>query len=155
MKTPRSFVVLVLVLGMLTIPSVAQESEIDSGELANGMSAQLWEIVYGRDGFSGGAGSSGASTGLPSDVWWASNSRDGFDFYASATQRPEAVVNGMPASLWGVIASRDGFDAYATETSVEGSSELAAAKPAAMPAALWDIIRSRDGFGSANECAVC
>ena len=155
MKTLRSFVVLVLVLGTLAIPSFAQESEIDSDGLAGSMSAQLWEIVYGRDGFSKSAGSSGTSEGLPFDVWRASNGRDGFDFYASSSQRPEAVVNGMSAELWGLIASRDGFDTYATEASVEGSSELAVTNPAAVPAALWQIIRGRDGFGSSSECAVC
>ena len=89
------------------------------------------------------------------EVWRVINSRDGFDFYASASQRPEAVVKGMPTGLWTVIASRDGFDAYGADTALGGSSELAVTKPAAVPAALWEIIRGRDGFGSSSECAVC
>ena len=154
MKTLRSLVVLVLVLGTLAIPSFAQESEVDSGGGADGLSAQLQEIVYGRDGFSGSAGSSGTSEGWPLDVWLAINSRDGFDFYASASQRPNAVVNGMSAELWGVVAGRDGFGVYAPDAS-EDSSELAVSNPAAVPAALWEIIRGRTGFGSGSECAVC
>jgi hypothetical protein len=155
MKTLRSLVVLVLVLGTLTIPSLAQESEIDAGELAGGMSAQLREIVYGRDGFSKSARSSDTSEGLPLNVWRAVNGRDGFDFYASASQRPEAVVNGMSADLWGVIASRTGFALYAADTSAEGPSELVVSRPSAVPVALWQIIRGRDGFGLSSECAVC
>ena len=154
MKTLRSLVVLVFVLGTLAIPSLAQESEINSGELGAGLSPQLLEIVYGRDGFSGSPGSSGTSEGLPLDVWRAINLRNGFDFYASASQRPDAVVNGMSAELWGTIASRDGFDVYAPDAS-DGSSELAVSKPAAVPAALWEIIRGRTGFDSGRECAVC
>lgn len=151
MKMLRSLVVLVLVLGTLAIPSLAQESEIDSGELAGGMSAQLREIVYGRDGFSATAASSEMSEGLSFDVWRVINGRDGFDFYASASQRPEGVVNGMSAEFWDIIASRDGFDVYAMEI----SDELLATKPAAVPAALWDIIQGRTGFDYGSECAVC
>ena len=155
MKTLRSLVVLVLVLGTLAIPSFAQESEIDSGGGSGGLSPQLWEIVYGRDGFSGGAGSTGAGEGLATGVWDVINGRDGFDFYTSASQRPEAAVNGMPAELWDVIASRDGFGAYATDTALDGSFDLALTKPAAVPAALWEIIYGRVGFGSSGDCAVC
>ena len=155
MKTLRSLVLLVLLLGTLAIPSLAQGSEIDSRELAGGMSAQLQEIVYGRDGFSRSAGSSGTSEGLPLNVWRAVNGRDGFDFYASASQRPEAVVNGISAELWGVIAGRDGFEVYAADTSAEGSSEFLVARPPAMPAVLWGLISGRDGFSSGGRCAVC
>ena len=157
MKTLQSFVVLVLVLGMLAIPSFAQESEIDAQDMASGMSPQLQEIVYGRDGFSGydSASLEAQPDGMPLGVWRSINSRDGFDFYASATQRPEAVVNGMSAELWGVIASRDGFDVYAADTLAGGSSGLSAAKPAAVPAALWQIISGRDGPGSTSSCEVC
>ena len=155
MRTLRSTMVLVLVLGTLAIPSFAQESEIDSGGMADGMSAQLREIVYGRDGFSGNAGSSGTSEGMPLDVWRAINGRAGFDLYASASQRPEAVVNGMSAELWGFIASRNGFDVYAADTLDGGSSELIVSNPAAMPAALWQIISGREGFGSTSSCEVC
>lgn len=148
--------VLALVLGTLVIPSFAQESEIDAQNMASGMSPQLQEIVYGRDGFSANpAESSATSAGMPLDVWRAINSRDGFDFYASATQRPEAVVNGMSVELWGVIASRDGFAVYAADTLAGGSSELSAAKPAAVSAALWQIISGRGGFGSASSCEIC
>ena len=156
MKTLQSFVVLVLVLGMLAIPSFAQESEIDAQDMASSMSPELQEIVYGRDGFSANAAESSAtSAGMLLGVWRAINSRDGFDFYASATQRPEAVINGMSAELWGLIASRDGFDVYAADALAGGSSELSAAKPAAVPAALWQIISGRDGFGFASGCEVC
>jgi hypothetical protein len=155
MKTLRSFVVLVLVLGALAIPSLAQESEIDSGGGAGGLSPQLWEIVYGRDGFSGGAGGSGMGVGLATSVWDAINGRDGFDFYASASGRPEAAVNGMPTELWDFIASRDGFDAYATDTALDGSSDLVVTKPAGVQAALWEIIHGRGGFDSSSDCAVC
>ncbi len=155
MKTLMSFVVLVLVLGTLAIPSFAQESEIDSGGRADGLSAQLQEIVYGRDGFSGGAGGAGTSESLLIGVWHVINGRDGFDFYASASKRPGAVVNGMSAELWGVIASRDGFDAYGADTAAEGSSELVVTRPAAMPTALWEIIHGRGGFGSSSDCSVC
>jgi hypothetical protein len=161
MKTVQLFVVLVLVLGTLAIPSFAQESEIGAQGVPDGMSAQLQEIVYGRDGFSGNdaasseAEFSGTSEGMPLGVWRAINSRDGFDFYASAKERPEAVVNGMSAELWGVIASRDGFDVYAADTSFDGSSGQSAAKPNAMPAVLWQIITGRDGFHSASGCEEC
>lgn len=157
MKTLKSFVVLVLVLGTLVIPSFAQESEIDAQNMASGMSLELQEIVYGRNGFSATAAESSAtSAGMSLGVWRAINSRDGFDFYASGTQRPEAVVNGMSAELWGLVASRDGFDVYASDALADGSSELSAAKPAAVPAALWQIINGRDGFGStSSSCAVC
>jgi len=157
MKTLQSFVVLVLVLGMLAIPSFAQESEMDAQDMASGMSPQLQEIVYGRDGFNdyNAASLEAQSDGMPLAVWRTINSRDGFDFFASATERPEAVVNGMSAELWNVIASRDGFDAYAADTLADGSSELSAARPAAMSAALWRIISDRDGFGSASSCEVC
>jgi hypothetical protein len=145
-----------LVLGTLVIPSFAQESEIDAQDAASGMSLELQEIVYGRDGFSANAAESSAtSAGMPLGVWRAINSRDGFDFFASATQRPEAVVNGMSAELWGVIASRNGFDVYAADALADGSSELGAAKPAAVSAALWQIISGRGGFGSASSCEVC
>ena len=157
MKTLKSFVVLVLVLGTLVIPSFAQESENDAQNMASGISLELQEIVYGRDGFSANAaGSSAASAGMPLEVWRAINTRDGFDSFASATQRPEAVVNGMSAELWGVIAGRNGFDVYAADTSAAGSSELSAEKPAAVSAALWQIISGRDWFGSSSRrFAVC
>ena len=155
MKTLRSFVVLALILGTLAIPSFAQESEIDSGNLAGGMSAQLREIVYGRDGFSTSAGSSRTSKGLPLNVWQAVSGRAGFDFYASASQRPEALANGMSVELWDIIASRKGFDLYGADTLAEGSSGLVMSKPDAVPAALWQIISGRDGFALASGCAVC
>jgi hypothetical protein len=157
MKTLQSIAVLVLVLGMLAIPSFAQESELDAQDMASGISPQLQEIVYGRDGFSGNDSASleAQSGGMPLGVWRTINSRDGFDFYASATQRPEAVVNGMSAELWGLIASRDGFDVYALDASFDGSSGLSATEPAAVSAALWQIISGRDGFGSTSSCEVC
>ena len=156
MKTLKSFVVLVLVLGTLVIPSFAQESENDAQNMASGKSLELQEIVNGRDGFSANAAESSAtSAGMPLEVWRAINTRDGFDSFASATQRPEAVVNGMSAELWGVIAGRNGFDVYAADTSAAGSSELSAEKPAAVSAALWQIISGRGGFGSASSCEVC
>ena len=156
MKTLRSIVVLALVLGMLAIPSFAQESESDTQNMASGMSLELQEIDYGRNGFSASAAESSAtSAGMPQGVWRAINSRDGFDFYASGTQRPEAVVNGMSAELWGVIASRNGFDVYAADALADGSSEPSAVKPAAVSAALWQIISGRGGFGSAGSCEIC
>ena len=154
MRTLQVLMVLVLLLGALAIPSVAEE-------IPESMSPELYEIVYGRDGFS----TSGASAleaelaglglarpdGTPLSVWSAIYGRGGFDFYASAAQRPAAVVNGMPAELWGAVASRDGFAVYGAGE----SSGLSASKPEAMPAALWQIITGRDGFGSDDTCAVC
>jgi hypothetical protein len=154
MKTLRSVAVVVLVLGTLVIPSAAQESGIDSGKIADGLSAQLRGIVYGREGFSGSGGASRTSVGMSLQVWNVINDRTGFDFYASATERPEAVVHGMPAALWSAIASRDGFALYAQDNLAADSSGLSAVKPAAMPAALWQIIAGSDGF-EFNTCAVC
>ena len=158
MRILQVLMVLALVLGTLAVPGFAQE-------IPEGMSPELYEIVYGRDGFS----TSGASAleaelaglglarpdGTPLSVWSAIYGRGGFDFYASAAQRPAAVVNGMPAELWGAVASRDGFAVYGAGESAGTSSGLSASKPEAMPAALWQIITGRDGFGSDDTCAVC
>jgi hypothetical protein len=158
MRTLQSLMVLVLLLGALAIPSLAQE-------MPESMSPELYEIVYGRDGFSTYSASaleaelagSGLARpdGMPLSVWSAIYGRGGFDFYASAAQRPAAVVNGMPAELWGAVASRDGFAVYGAGESAGTSSRLSASKPEAMPAALWQIITGRDGFGSDDTCAVC
>jgi hypothetical protein len=158
MRTLQSLMVLVLMLGALVIPSVAQE-------IPESMSPELYEVVYGRDGFSTSSANAlegelagfglAKPDGTPFSVWSAIYGRGGFDFYASAAQRPAAVVNGMPAELWGAVASRDGFAVYGAGESAGTSSRLSASKPEAMPAALWQIITGRDGFGSDDTCAVC
>jgi len=164
MKTLQGMVMLVLVLSMLAVPAFAQGSEIGNRVGSDGMSPELWEIVYGRDGFSGfRAGASevelvGMSVdqvgGLSLSVWNTIYGRDGYDFYAS-TERSRQVVRGMPLELRNFISGRDGFDLYAATRLTVGSSDLLAAKPDAVPAALWQIISGRDGFGSANVCEVC
>jgi hypothetical protein len=161
MRTLQTFVVLVLVLGALAIPSFAQE-------IPEGMSPELQEIVYGRDGFSNNnskaleariAGTSLARPdGMPLTVWSTIYHRGGFDFYASATERPTAVVNGMPAELWGAIASREGFAVYGASDLAGTSSGRLAARPEDMPADLWQLITGREGFdsfGANGTCAVC
>ena len=52
MKTLQGMVMLVLILSMLAVPAFAQGSEIGNRVGSDGMSPELWEIVYGRDGFS-------------------------------------------------------------------------------------------------------
>jgi hypothetical protein len=126
------------------------------------------EIVYGRDGFSNNnskaleariAGTSLARPdGMPLTVWSTIYHRGGFDFYASATERPTAVVNGMPAELWGAIASREGFAVYGASDLAGTSSGRLAARPEDMPADLWQLITGREGFdsfGANGTCAVC
>ena len=158
MRILQVLMALVLVLGTLAIPGFAEEEP-------ESMSPELQEIVYGRDGFSNYRASAldaelagiglARPDGTPSSLWSAIYGRDSFDFYASASERPAAIVNGMPAELWDAVASRDGFAVYGAGDSAGTSSGLLAARPEAMPAALWQIITGRDGFGSGVTCAVC
>jgi hypothetical protein len=151
-----------LALALVALPAFAQAPD--------SMSEELWEVVYGREGFriydvdAVAANLSGTSVAkpasMPLQLWIDINSRDGFGIYSAETLRARtAAANSgygdMPASLRRIIDGRAGFNVYDTGAQLAASLSESATRPSSMPEALWQIIHGREGFATYSQCAVC